>query len=247
MIKSTDRITSDTKSESSIDTSNRLQRLKFDIKSDNVWAAAYDGDGNVVVNATVCLFIQHSPRLYSVTVSGKPIPLEAIADPEKSRVQSDESFEGKILDLEFDPPLNFTTRHSFPKHQKQALESHIDAHFLTTFNELPLGSSSAWSMAPNSLDDIFWAAYPAHTSPFHFIIDEDPAAAVQDLVTRLYQMTYYDHLDKNDPEFLVKTVNLAQTLIPTKWTGFIIAFVLIGCHVITFWTIIFLFSLYSQH
>lgn len=36
MIKSTDRITSDTKSESSISTPKRLQRLKFDIKSDDV-------------------------------------------------------------------------------------------------------------------------------------------------------------------------------------------------------------------
>lgn len=201
----------------------------------------------MVVNATVCLFNQSSPQRYRVAVPAKPIPLEAIADPEKSRVQSDQSFAGKILDLEFDLPLNFTTRHSFPKHQKQTLESHIDAHFLTTFNELPLGSSSAWSMAPSSVDDISWAAYPAHTSPFHSIVDEDPAAAVQDLVIRLYQMTYYDHLDKSDLEFLVKTVNLAHTLIPTKWTEFIIAFVLIGYHVITFWIVIFLFALYSQY
>ena len=33
---------------------------------------------------------------------------------EKNKVQSDESFEGDVLDLEFGPPLNFTTR-QFPK------------------------------------------------------------------------------------------------------------------------------------
>lgn len=247
MIKSTDNITSNTKSKSTISTPERLKRLKFDIKPDNVWTAAYDGDGNMVVNATICLFNQYTPQIYRVAVSGKPIPLQAIADPEKNKVQSDESFEGDVLDLEFDPPLNFTTRHSFPKHQKQTLESNPDAHFLTIFNELPLRSSSAWSMAPNSVDDLSWAAHPAHTSPFHHTVGDDPAAAVQDLVTRLYQMTYYDHLDKNDLEFPVKTVNLADTLIPTKWTGFIIVFVLIGCHLIMFWTIIFLFALHSEY
>ena len=60
-------------------------------------------------------------------------------------------------------------------------------------------------------------------------------------------MAYYDHLDKNDLEFPVKTVNLADTLILTKWTGFTIVFVLIGSHLIMFWTIIFLFALHSEY
>ena len=72
-------------------------------------------------------------------------------------------------------------------------------------------------MSPNNLDDETWAAHPAHTSPFHHTVGDYPAAAVQDLVKRLYQMTYYDHWDKNNLEFPVKTGNLADTLVPTKW------------------------------
>lgn len=71
-------------------------------------------------------------------------------------------------------------------------------------------------MAPESVEYLSWAARPAHTSHFHNIVRDYHAAAAQDLVTHLYQMTYYDHWDNYNLEFPVKTVNLADTLIPTK-------------------------------
>jgi hypothetical protein len=225
----------------------------MDTKSDSVWTEAFDTDDNLVLRATVCLFNEYPPQIYNVNMTGEHMPSEPIhgfkeLEDDKlqldSRLKNQEWPERDVLDLDIGPLLNINSRQEYTQEQQ------TDAYFSRIFNDLPLGSRSGWGMAPpRNSDDWSWAAHSAHISQFQRIIKDssDPAPAVQDLMTRLYQMAYYDHLGEDDLKFSVTTVHSTVRFVPSRWTGYLIVLALCACHLCMVWITFFVLMLCLEY
>jgi hypothetical protein len=77
-----------------------------------------------------------------------------------------------------------------------------------------------------------WSVHAVHAAVFQGIIQEthDPALAVQVLMTRLYQMAYYDLLSYFNIEHSVTTIHATSALVPARWTGLSIVLGLVFMH-----------------
>ncbi|RAL01596.1 uncharacterized protein BO80DRAFT_434175 [Aspergillus ibericus CBS 121593] len=82
---------------------------------------------------------------------------------------------------------------------------------------------------------IFGNAHPSHVDLFQdtLITTASPALAVQALLTRIYQMAYYDQLVQLNSPVAAVTMFSLTAAIPVQWTGFVLGTVLIVIHSIT--------------
>lgn len=75
-------------------------------------------------------------------------------------------------------------------------------------------------------------AHPTHVDLFQdtLITTTSPALAVQALLTRIYQIAYYQQLVKLQSPVAAETAFSLTATIPVQWTGFALASALIGVH-----------------
>lgn len=78
------------------------------------------------------------------------------------------------------------------------------------------------------------SAHPIHTDLFQdtLITTASPALALQVVLTRVYQMAYYEHLVKSNTQVASTSAFSVATTIPVQWTGFVLGTVLIAIHLI---------------
>ncbi|KAJ3469562.1 hypothetical protein MRS44_003627 [Fusarium solani] len=214
-------------------------------KSKGLWTTVYDAEGLDVFSASLCYFNLARPLEYNVTMYGPTIPFEP-TDTDDICLQ----FGSGALSRKFaDRGLLSLDIVSRIRDIKDELDrAAVDTSFGRVWAELPLGSKSAWSMRYGTFYEPQWKAHRAHTAVFQRIIQEkgDPAKAIQALLTRLYQMTYYDWLPDYNAEHPVTTVHSAQRLIPMRWTGLVIVLILVGYHLILVFATVALFMVKTR-
>ncbi|KAF9765453.1 hypothetical protein IL306_002240 [Fusarium sp. DS 682] len=261
VLNSTDRVDDDLSydSDGSLDLPKRLKTLTFDSSSDDIWTNVYDDNGDHALSASLCFFNWAPVQLYNITMFGRDILSEPSLDPDKVddvRLQLDAKHNSErptkrgILRLDVGPFLNVSSRLKDLLKGGELGYVNIDGDLKNILNELPVGSTTAWSMAvpDKNSSEINWSANRAHASLFQNIIQEDgdPAPAIQGLMTRLYQMAYYDQLDGYDLKLPVTTVHTTDQLVPVQWTGLTIVLVLVAAHLVIVYTTILLFVLETR-
>ncbi|KAM6540339.1 hypothetical protein FALCPG4_002057 [Fusarium falciforme] len=214
-------------------------------KSKGLWTTVYDAEGLDVFSASLCYFNLARPLEYNVTMYGPTIPFEP-TDTDDICLQ----FGSGALFREFANRglLNLDIGSRIRDIKDELDRAAVDTSFGSVWAELPLGSKSAWSMRYGTFYEPQWKAHRAHTAVFQRIIQEkgDPARAIQALLTRLYQMTYYDWLPDYNAEHPVTTVHSAQRLIPMRWTGLVIVLIPVGYHLILVFATVALFMIKTR-
>lgn len=92
-------------------------------------------------------------------------------------------------------------------------------------------------------------AYPAHVDIFQDTLNAtgSPALATQAMLARIYQMAYYELLERLEPKFTSSTSFSTTASIPLRWAGFTAATAIIGTHLLIVIITIVLFSRFAKH
>lgn len=230
---------------------NKTQRWSDDLpeslrnlttKKQGLWTKVMDANGVEVFSATELYFNNAGPRLYNVTMSGRGIKSEPTGDWRRGPGHENQmdilhqmgvgaSFEDRgILELTVGSHLPDDYRPYYNPLGPTALSasgtsSHPDAQFSWAFSDSWMTSLHMGSME---------FPHPAYSSVFQSIIQqtEDPAQAVQALITRLYQTQYYDFLPDFDYKQTTKTIYSTERIIPSRWTGLVIVLCLVTVHLL---------------
>ncbi|KAG5771304.1 hypothetical protein H9Q72_002126 [Fusarium xylarioides] len=232
----------------------RLRNLTYEMS--DVWTKAYDANGDHVLSATFCFFNTYPAQIYNVSMTGRQTTREPSLNTSKidgARLQlgSGEDFAKRgILDIDIGPRLNVSSRLvDFVEGVSMEDGPTHDPYYRTLGLEHPSMSKMTWGMmSPAQEVEQGWSANQAHISLFQSIIQktEDPAMAVQGLMTRLYQMVYYNWLEEYDLKYPVSTIHTEDRLVPTRWTGLVIILVLVAIHLGLVSTTIILFVLKAK-
>ncbi|SCO89799.1 uncharacterized protein FRV6_13927 [Fusarium oxysporum] len=232
----------------------RLRNLTYEMG--DVWTKAYDANGDHILSATFCFLNTYPAQIYNVSMSGHQIAREPSLNARKidsARLQlgnEGDSAKRGILDLDIGRRLNVSSRLvDFVEGVPMEDGPTHDPYYRTLGLEHPSMSNTTWGMmSPAQEVEQGWSANLAHISLFQSIIQEteDPAMAIQGLMTRLYQMVYYNWLEEYDLKYPVNTIHTQDRLIPTRWTGLIIVLVLITVHLGLVFTTIILFMLKTR-
>ncbi|KAF4339882.1 hypothetical protein FBEOM_6180 [Fusarium beomiforme] len=195
--------------------------------------SAYNFSAILVVNSSDHIV----GELFNYTVDGLP----AQSFREHKRLQ----------DLTSDRFSDYLPRLDYNDYLEEAGLDHIDGDLKHILRELPVGSTTGWNMAfPKGFRDGYWSPNRAHTSLFQSIFQEDgdgdPAPVIQGLMTRLYQMSYYDQLEEYDLKFPVTTVHTTDRLVPVRWAGLVIVLILVSIHLALVFTTMILFLLKTK-
>jgi hypothetical protein len=93
------------------------------------------------------------------------------------------------------------------------------------------------------------SAHPTHMSIFQGTLNdtESPALAVQALLARIHQMSYYEELVKQETTAVASTLMSSSASMPMRWTGFIIGTAIILSHLIIVATITAMFIKYTNY
>ncbi|RMJ18958.1 hypothetical protein CDV36_001350 [Fusarium kuroshium] len=223
------------------------------IEHGDVWTKISDRDGLELVNATTCFVNVAAPNTHHVNMTGHAIKSEPDGDwrhPKNDTTirhqfgvglrQWDFSNRG-ILELSIGSPLNV---------DKTEKDSDFPAPNLLLNGSLKDSASSlegCWALS-DDLNSLYcfedWSAHATHAAVFQEIIQEtqEPALAVQALMTRLYQMAYYDWLQSYDIEYAVGTIHAINALIPARWNGLGIVLGLVCLHLVLLLVTILLFA-----
>ncbi|KAI7764675.1 hypothetical protein LZL87_003880 [Fusarium oxysporum] len=231
-----------------------LRNLTYEIG--DVWTKAYDANGDHVLSATFCFFNIYPAQIYNVTMSGHQTTREPSLNAGKIdgvRLQlgnEEDSAKPGTLDLNIGRRLNVSSRLvDFVEGVPMEDGPTHDPYYRTLGLEHPSMSNTTWGMmSPAQEFEQGWSANLAHISLFQSIIQEteDPAMTIQGLMTRLYQMVYYNWLEEYDLKYPVNTIHTQDRLIPTRWTGLIIVLVLVAVHLGLAFTTIILFVLKTK-
>ncbi|KAG7407008.1 hypothetical protein Forpe1208_v013343 [Fusarium oxysporum f. sp. rapae] len=224
-----------------------LRNLTYEMG--DVWTKAYDANGDHVLSATFCFFNIYPAQIYNVSMFGRQTTREPSLNAGKidgARLQlgnEEDCAKPGTLDLNIGQRLNVSSRLvDFVEGVPMEDGPTHDPYYRTLGLEHPSMSNTTWGMmSPAQEVEQGWSANLAHISLFQSIIQEteDPAMTIQGLMTRLYQMVYYNWLEEYDLKYLVNTIHTQDRLIPTRWTGLIIVLVLVAVHLgLTFTTII---------
>ncbi|KAL2689617.1 hypothetical protein Neosp_003675 [[Neocosmospora] mangrovei] len=214
--------------------------LNLTTKKQGLWTKVMNADGVEVFSATEFYFNNAGPRLYNVTMSGRGIKSEPSGDWRREPGRENQmdilhqmgveaSFEDRgILELEIGSHLPEGNRpYQMPLGPTALSASGASSYSVTQFS---WAFSDSWmtTMSMGSME----FPHPAHSSVFQSIIQqtEDPAQAVQALMTRLYQMQYYDFLPDFDYKQTTETIYSTERIIPSRWIGLIIVFCLVAAH-----------------
>ncbi|CVL10593.1 hypothetical protein LB506_008844 [Fusarium annulatum] len=232
----------------------RLRNLTYEMG--DVWTKAYDTNGDHVLSATFCFVNTYPAQIYKVSMSGRQTTTEPSLnvgkiDSVRLQLGNGEDFAKRgILELDIGRRLNVSTRLvDFVEGVPMEDGPTHDPYYRTLGLEHPSMSNTTWGMmSPAQEVEQGWSANLAHISLFQSIIQEteDPATAVQGLMTRLYQMVYYNWLEEYDLKYPVNTIHTEDRLIPTRWAGLIIVLVLIAVHLGLVFTTIILFVLKTK-
>ncbi|KAF5675457.1 hypothetical protein FCIRC_7441 [Fusarium circinatum] len=222
----------------------------------DVWTKAYDTNGDHVLSASFCFFNTYPAQIYNVGMTGRQTTKEPSLNAGKidsAHLQlgnKEDSTKRGILDLDIGPRLNFSSRLvDFVEGVPMEDGPTHDPYYRTLRLEHPSMSSTTWGMmSPAQEVEQGWASNLAHISLFQSIIQEtkDHAMAVQGLMTRLYQMVYYNWLEEYDLKYPVSTIHTQDRLIPTRWTGLIIVLILVAVHLGLVFSTIALFVLKTK-
>lgn len=232
----------------------RLRNLTYEMG--DVWTKAYDANGYHILSATFCFLNTYPAQIYNVSMSGHQTAREPSLNARKidsARLQlgnEGDSAKRGILDLDIGRRLNVSSRLvDFVEGVPMEDGPTHDPYYRTLGLEHPSMSNTTWGMmSPAQEVKQGWSANLAHISLFQSIIQEteDPAMAIQGLMTRLYQMVYYNWLEEYDLKYPVNTIHTQDRLIPTRWTGLIIVLVFITVHLGLVFTTIILFMLKTR-
>ncbi|KAF4946786.1 hypothetical protein FGADI_10990 [Fusarium gaditjirri] len=231
----------------------RLRNLTYEMG--DVWTKAYDANGDHVLSATFCFFNAYPAQIYSVSMSGRQTAREPSLNikTDSARLQLGNEGETKkrgILDLNIGSRLNVSSRLvDFVEGVPMEDGPTHDPFYRTLGLEHPSMSSTTWGMmSPAQEVEQGWSANLAHISLFQSIIQEteDPAMSIQALMTRLYQMVYYNWLEEYDLKYPVNTIHTEDRLIPTRWAGLITVLVLVAVHLGLAVSTVFLFVLKTK-
>jgi len=232
----------------------RLRNLTYEMG--DVWTKAYDTNGDHVLSATFCFVNTYPAQIYNVSMSGRQTTTEPSLNAGKidsGRLQlgtGEDLAKRGILNLDIGRRLNVNSRLvDFVEGVPMENGPTHDPYYRTLGLEHPSMSNTTWGMmSPAQEVEQGWSANLAHISLFQSIIQEteDPATAVQGLMTRLYQMVYYNWLEEYDLKYPVNTIHTEDRLIPTRWAGLIIVLVLVSVHLGLVFTTIILFVLKTK-
>lgn len=201
-----------------------------------LWTRAMNPDGDEVFSATECYFNNAGPRLYNVTMSGRGISSEPAGDWRRSL---HENQAGILHQMGVGAPFEHRGILELSMGSTEAYKL-----YNRPFTPMALENSSdpvtqySWAFSDSWRTTTAAAAmklpHPAHSSVFQSIVQqtEDPARAVQALLTRLYQMQYYDFLPDFDLKQAAETMYSTERPIPSRWTGLLIVLCLVAVHLL---------------
>ncbi|KAH7271450.1 hypothetical protein B0J15DRAFT_576457 [Fusarium solani] len=211
-------------------------------KKQGLWTKVINADGVEVFSATEFYFNNAGPRLYNVTMSGRGIKSEPTGDWRRGPGHENQidilhqmgigaAFEDRgILELTVGSHLPEGNRpYHMPLGPTALSASGTSSYPVSQFS---WAFSDSW-MTTTAMGSMEFP-HPAHSSVFQSIIQqtEDPARAVQALMTRLYQMQYYDFLPDFDYKQTTKTIYSTERITPSRWTGLLIVFCLVAVHLL---------------
>ncbi|RSL49311.1 hypothetical protein CEP54_012493 [Fusarium duplospermum] len=225
-------------------------------KKQGLWTKAINADGNEVFSATEIYFNNAGPRLYNATMSGRSIRSEPTGDWRRGPGHDSQidvlhqmgvgaAFEDRdILELVMDSHLPDGNRpYHVPLGPTALSASGVSSWPVTQFS---WAFRDSW-MTTTAMGSIEFP-HPAHSSVFQSIIQQtgDPTQAVQALMTRLYQMQYYDFLPDFDFKQTTKTIYSTERIIPSRWVGLLIVFCLVAVHLLLVFITTVLFILRTR-
>ncbi|RSL91025.1 hypothetical protein CEP52_014400 [Fusarium oligoseptatum] len=213
-------------------------------KKQGFWTKAINADGVEVFSVTEVYFNNAGPRLYNATMSGRGIKSEPTGDWRRGPGHDNQidilhqmgvgaaTFEDRgILDLVMGSHLPDGNR---PYHVPLgpavlSASGEVSSWPVTQFS---WAFRDSW-MTATAMGSIEFP-HPAHSSVFQSIIQQtgDPALAVQALMTRLYQMQYYDFLPDFDFKQTTETIYSTERIAPSRWTGLLIVFCLVAAQLL---------------
>ena len=218
------------------------------LKSEGLWSTVYDANDKALFKASLCWYNTQPPEVFDVTMSGQPIFQEPKWERRGDNVDiqhqlgvgvSLEDFQERgILDLQLgDLQPRDLDRESVHQEWYNMGLVHVLA-------ERPRESAKAWSLA--SWRDI--SAHVSHTSTFQSLIKitNDPAIAVQSLISLLHKMHYYEIMDMFELQSRVTTIHSAELLVPARWTGLIIVLSFTMLHLVALFSTMTLFILKTE-
>lgn len=104
-----------------------------------------------------------------------------------------------------------------------------------------------WGMDPG-LFDLPDHTYHEHNLVFRDAIEQtgDLALAIQAVLTRLFQITYYYLMDEYNIAVPITTTHAVTMLIPVRWLGLKLVIILVAVHLFLMLLIICLFSKWTR-
>ncbi|RAH65683.1 uncharacterized protein BO66DRAFT_395219 [Aspergillus aculeatinus CBS 121060] len=119
--------------------------------------------------------------------------------------------------------------------------------FLMSYSNLTSDPGAIFSKRDTAFADA--AAHQTHVDLFHDTLNatDSPALAIQALLTRIYQMCYYDQFAKFQATAASTTAFSTVESLPAQWTGFILGTVLVATHLVIVTIIIIQFIKQTDH
>ncbi|KAH7143290.1 hypothetical protein DER46DRAFT_673487 [Fusarium sp. MPI-SDFR-AT-0072] len=183
---------------------DRLQKLSS--KADDLWTRIYDSTGVEVMAASACYYNIRQPGLYHVNMSGKAITQET--------VWNENSTEAILLQL----GIGSNARDEGSREiLKLEIGSFMDRDVSVLYRPFydVLDKGTMWNMK------LGWSQLPEYTHLEHNLVFRDVieqtgdlVLAIQAVLTRLFQMTYYYLMDEYNVAVLIATTHSVTMLIP---------------------------------
>ncbi|KAF4996141.1 hypothetical protein FDECE_12565 [Fusarium decemcellulare] len=214
-------------------------------RNESLWAKVSNRNGSELFSITACYFNVTSPATFKVSLSGHSNEFEPLNEPQPNAKQFGigtpvPNYEDRgILQLDIGPQIYTLSDPDADKNYDLIKQARSYKKFSSLLSDaVDAGSwndERSWALSDDKQTMFYardWSAHSTHTSLFQSIIQqtEDPALAVQALITRLYQMSYYDWLPDYDQRYPVETVHTTERLIPARWVGLGIVLGLVGLH-----------------
>ncbi|KAF4948023.1 hypothetical protein FGADI_10018 [Fusarium gaditjirri] len=226
-------------------------------RNEEMWTKVSSRNGSELFSVTTCYFNMDRPRVYNVTLSGHGIQSESVDNlhlnidhqqNEKVKhqfgigVQPSDFEDRGILELEIKDP---------GKPYKSPKGASWNYMLLSVLDSESFNKERCWGFIDDlklTLTNSDWFAHRAHSSLFQSIIREtgDPAVAVQALITRLYQMSYYDLLPDYDLRYPATMIRSVEKLMPARWVGLSTVLALVGLHFALVLTTMALFAILTS-
>ncbi|KAI8712838.1 hypothetical protein NCS52_01383200 [Fusarium sp. LHS14.1] len=229
-------------------------------KTEGLWTKVYTLNGTPVLSATVCFVNTKSLPIFNITMTGRRIPSEPTVDwhrllSKKNStghlqqiglgLSADSLTSREILELQIQPSIIPLEDMGFE--EIRAFWAHELVLQAALSEENP---SRSWNLVTNvTSSDMFpLTAHPENSALVQRVLQvtQDPAQAIHALVFRFSQMIYYAHQPRFNIRRLITTINTAEMLIPTQWTGLSVVLTTLSVHFIVLVVTAVLFVLWTK-